>query len=123
MIIALIVSYVAWYVLYWYECFLNGGDIGRDPLLMPFQLFWQDLQWILPGGLNRRAKYIEEMVQQGEGIIGGFRKSWNYQELRRTGDYRACARDVLPGVGIFFLNHIFVPGTAWLITAWLSGFL
>lgn len=108
------IAFGIWYVYYGFECALNGGTLGRNPLLMPFQCFWEELLWNLPGGMRRKIIYLKENVigEEGSGCIVGmgfFGKSWDFEEVRQKNFYKACARDVLSGSFHFWIVVVAAP--------------
>ena len=110
MIIPVMCAFGLWYLYYGVQSFLNGGSIGRDPLLMPFQCFWEELLWQIPGGTARKIAYVREnVVGDGDGVVLGNTERWDYGEVRSQNLYAACARDVMPGAVGFWLTTVLVP--------------
>lgn len=71
---------------------------------------WQELLWSLPGGEQRKAEHIRQVVSppihgetcggpliQVNGVIFGRTRSWAYHEVRRDESFLECAIDSLPG--------------------------
>lgn len=94
----------AWWCLYGFESYLNGGDVGRNRFLFPFQCFWGEVLWNLPGG---HAAFAKKAVGRSNGIILGHRRSWHYAEVREKDLYEACGRDILPGLWHLLFMTIF----------------
>ena len=116
MVLMLIIGCVLWYILTGFEGAINGGLAGRNPLLMPFQLFGEALPWYLPGGIKRRGEYIRKRVCHGHGVILGTKYSWKYNQIRDENLYEECAADTLPGPFYFWalnLGTLFGPLVLW----------
>ena len=84
-ILILVASVAFWYVLYGLECFMNGGTIGRNQFLMPFQCLVEEAKWIVP--------------------IWGWRQRQLYSEKRGCPELAKT----LPGPFHFFLMHVAIP--------------
>jgi hypothetical protein len=85
LIFLIILNLGIWYILYGLECYLNGGSIGRNQFLMVFQCFYEDLLWVLPGGISRKIKYCNEAFGNLDMV------------------------DKLPGIPHFIFMHICIP--------------
>lgn len=88
------ISFIFWYFIYGLECYMNGGSLGRNQYLMPFQCAFEELKWAIPfWGWKERQRYCQER---------------NCPELANS----------LPGPLHFLIMHIIIPfgGTI----AWLS---
>ena len=106
----LVVAFVIWYIYYSIECGLNGGSLERNPFTMAFFLFWEQLLWSIPGGLQRRTEYVREnVVGDWLGGVCGSKRFWNYAEVREKNLYAECARDVLPTPLYFWLVVVGAP--------------
>lgn len=109
MIIATILGFFIWYIYYGFECFLNGGTLGRNQYTMHFHLAWQELTWVLPGGRKRKGRYVKDNVigdiENGH-ILGC---PWSYKEIRQHNLYEAAANKILPGLPHFLFTHILLP--------------
>jgi hypothetical protein len=81
-IVILIFSIFVWYCYYGLECAINGGTIGRHPLLFHFPLLWEEVTWLFPDGWERKLK-----LANGD------------KELAKT----------LPGWTHFIIVHILLP--------------
>lgn len=52
-VITLMLSLIAWYIIFGLECFMNGATY-ENSLTMPFVELARDFYYNLPGGWNRR---------------------------------------------------------------------
>ncbi|MCC6934297.1 MAG: hypothetical protein IT406_01195 [Candidatus Yanofskybacteria bacterium] len=89
-------AFLLWYLYFGLEYYLNGGTLGRDPLLMPFQCFWEEVRESIPGGIKLKEQRIREAVRdvRVQGSFLGRTGFWHYDDIRGQHLYRACARDV-----------------------------
>lgn len=116
MITGLVCAFVLWYIYYGAESFLNGGTAGRHPLLMPFQCFWEEVLWNIPGGFARKVEYVRKnVVGYWNGSVCGSTRSWNYEEVRAKDLFVACTRDVMRGTVNFWLTTLIIAGGGFLI--------
>ena len=103
---------ILWYVYYRMELARSDRILGRNPWVAPFQLFWKELLWNLPGGMERRIAYLkEDVIGSSHGMIRGSGRVWSRKEVRDKNLYHGCARDVVPGVG-HLLSVILIPAAA-----------
>ncbi len=105
----LIPGFGLWYLSYGLECFMDGATLSRDQFLAPFQCFWEEVLWVLPGGRKRKGDYIRRQVSrfEGEGYMG----SWTYSDIRRFNLYEEVGSAMLPGWIHFVFMHVFLPLT------------
>ena len=116
MLTGFVCAFVLWYLYYGLESALNGGTLGRHPLLMPFQCFWEEVLWNIPGGLRRKTEYIREnVIGDWDGSVFGRTRSWNYEEVRIQNLYVDCARDIMRGPIHFWTTTFIVLATGFLI--------
>lgn len=101
-------AFVLWYVYFNFEYAINGGGAGRNPYLMVFQLFWQDILWSIPGGLKRKTAFIKERFGSGNVCIAGSKRNWEWEDVVRDNLYEDCAKDTLPGPVGFWAKTITV---------------
>jgi hypothetical protein len=103
---------ILWYAYYRIELARSDMILGRNPWLAPFQLFWKELLWYLPGGMERRIAFLkEDVIGSASGMICGSWRLWSRKEVRDQNLYRGCAQDVLPGIE-HLLSVILVPVAA-----------
>ena len=118
MTLGLICAFVLWYLYYGFECALNGGNLGRHPLLMPFQCFWEEVLWNIPGGFRRKMEYVREnVIGDWDGAVLGRTRSWRNEEVRVQNLLSACTHDVMRGPINFWLTTSIV-----LAVGYLSGY-
>jgi len=108
-----VVALVVWYIYYGIECALNGAE--GSPL-MPFREIVKDFMWSIPGGLNRRAKYLKENLiptpSRYDGKIHGSIHgtiSWDYDWVVENNLYKDCAKDTIPGPLHFWFFSVLCP--------------
>lgn len=95
---AIVGAFALWYTYFGTEYYLNGGALGRDPFLMPFQCFWDEVRQNIPGGPARKAAFIREQAAlKPHGAIVGSHRVWRYADVAAHSLYRECAADVLRG--------------------------
>ncbi len=134
LLVNLLLGLFQWWLFYGLECYMNGDMGGVLP--MHIRCLWQDVKWLLP---SNRAKYIKEMIAEGNGAICGNpsltrilynfwfvnekdseqylpRYSWTYQEIREKNLYQKVGNNVLPGIGHFVMIHILCPVVPFLVT-------
>ena len=58
-LLLLVIGFALWYFYYGLECFINGGSLGRNPYTMHFPLLWEEFQWLLPGGWEKKLKICD----------------------------------------------------------------
>jgi hypothetical protein len=107
-------TFVLWYLCFYAENFMTGRVFYRNRFAGPFHLFWDELLWHLPGGMDRQIEYLKKNIITGKNwVCVGSRKIWTLHEVmgRGRGWYRECAKDILPGK-IHLLSIILVPPTA-----------
>lgn len=93
---AVVGAFLLWYLWFGTEYFLNGGASGRDPLLMPFQCFWEEVLQNIPGGGTRKALVIRKNAElKPHGAVVGSHRMWRYADVVARSCYRECAHDVL----------------------------
>ncbi len=121
MITGLIAAFVFWYLFYGFECALNGASFGRhrtiDQLMMPFECFWEETLWNIPGGFKRKVLYVKENVigDWKHGVVCGNTRQWEHAEVRKNNLYEACARDVMGKARYFWLKTILLSGIGFCI--------
>ncbi len=108
-----IVAFVLWYIYLGVECLINGA---RPGWLMPFYYFGKDFTWSIPGGLQRRVKYLKENLIPKPSNINGKRNGsisgtirWDYDWVADNNLYEDCVRDTLPGPFHFWFYSILCP--------------
>jgi len=93
------IGFIIWYLAYGFEMWINSGSLGRGKYWV-FKCFKQDLQWFLPGGLQKRTDYIREKVKPHpnvSGYIGGY----SHEQIREQNLYEYVAKKSL-GNGFHF---------------------
>ena len=106
-LVYIIISFVGWYLILALEYELNGGGLGRGRYWV-FECFWEEFLENIPGGMKRKVEKLKEMVGPPiPNVSGTFvsmtsNRSWTYEELRSSGKWEECAREMFGGPWLFW---------------------
>ena len=110
------------YLYFGLEGCINGATLGRNRYFMPFQIFWEDLLWSIPGGSRRRTEYIKLLVgDSGDGCICSNKRNWEYNEIRSKNLYSECAKDVLGGNLGFWTKIVIITSFCAVVACLIVG--
>ncbi|MES2214361.1 MAG: hypothetical protein V4465_03185, partial [Patescibacteria group bacterium] len=78
----LTICFIGWYLLATFNYGMNSGQLGRHPLLFPFECFAEELRCYLPGGKEHRIHFIKDRVRDWDGVMFSLSsgKSWTHQD-------------------------------------------
>ncbi|MBI5733252.1 hypothetical protein HY967_04895 [Candidatus Jorgensenbacteria bacterium] len=96
---------VGWYLSAGFKYGLSGGQLGRHPLLFPFQCFLEELPCYLPGGVKYRIEFIKSRVG-GPGTMLSSKKSYSHEEIRQKNLYEEVFWVMCGGRFSFWAEHI-----------------
>lgn len=98
-LVAFWVSFIVFYALYGFECWINGS-MPRNPfhaLAVPLIQFCEEILWNLPGGRERYVRTRLFTSRHHDDFVIGRHATWNCAEVMDTNQYAAAGRDILPG--------------------------
>lgn len=103
----LFMSFLCWYILYAIDCSLNSGQLGRHPILFPFECFIEELPCRIRNGKQARIDFIKKLIgDEGDGSMCGSKRSYRYEEIRENNLHEEVFFNMLGGHFGFWSMHL-----------------